>query len=131
MEEKIHVKVIIDEREIDGIFYLKTNPLCMLSLFIDGEQRAEVSGDDFFSCFCELRKRLKDIVFLCKGAKVNVYPSRMSRQMASGIKAYEVTLGQPALRENLVNIFDYDDEGFISSPQEQHGFHLKWISSLG
>lgn len=131
MERNVKVKIIVDGEEVNGVFHLETNPLCRLSLLIDGEEKVDVSAEDFFSCFCELRSLLKDFIFLCKGAKINVYPSRMSRQMANGVKAYELTLGQQALRENLVDIFDYDDIGFSSSPKEQYDFYQKWLSSLG
>lgn len=95
-----------------------------------GKVISDVVSEDFFSCFSELRRRLPEMVFLCKGAKTNVYPSRMSRQMSRGMNAYECTRGKPALRENIVHVFDFDDENISSSPDEQDAYHRDWLMSL-
>lgn len=50
--------------------------------------------------------------------------------MSSGLLAYELTLGKQALRENLVNIFDYDAEGVTNDPLVQREFFERWIKSL-
>ncbi|MDE9430161.1 hypothetical protein KKJ06_21445 [Xenorhabdus bovienii] len=70
------------------------------------------------------------MVFLCKGAKINVFPSAMSRDMSDGIVAYENTLGQYASSEDTVHIFDFDDKDVDVTPKEQREFHFKWIESL-
>lgn len=87
-------------------------------------------GDDLFSCFLKLRAALPEIEFLCKGAKKNVHPSRASLQMSSGIMAYELELGKQALRQNLTNIFDYEDKELTNDLFAQHIFFDQWIKSL-
>lgn len=87
-------------------------------------------GKSLFSSFIGLRSMLPNVEFLCKGAKVNVYPSRASSQMSAGLMAYELTLGKQALRENLVNIFDYESEEVTNDPLIQHDFFECWIKSL-
>lgn len=77
-----------------------------------------------------LRADHPEIKFLCKGAKLNVHPSRMSSQMSNGLVAYELKLGIPSEEEDIVRIFDYDDESITSNIEEQRAFYKKWIDSL-
>ncbi|WP_082061029.1 hypothetical protein [Pseudomonas sp. MRSN 12121] len=87
-------------------------------------------GDNLFSCFIKLRQNFPEINFFCKGAKKNVYPSRASSQMSSGLMAYELQLGKQALRENIVNIFDYEDQNLTNDPSVQLDFFKSWMASL-
>lgn len=103
---------------------------CILQLNIPGKPRLTAEGDDFFDCFKKLRRLNKSITYFCKGAKINVLPSRMTRQMTMGLTAYETTLGVPALKDNLVNIFDYEEENLASDPLEQEQYEARWFSSL-
>jgi len=92
-------------------------------------QNKTILGDNIFDCFIKLRKEYPDVKFLCKGAKINVFPSRMSSQM-SGMTAYEMTLGSPALNKDLVNIFDYDDSNIADNYEQQLNFYKSWIDSI-
>lgn len=130
MINNVNVNLLVDGKETLGTMILKKDSSCMMTLLISGEVIEESQGNDFFSCLCDLRDKVKNITFLCKGAKKNVYPSRMARQMANGIKAYELTLGRQAERGDLVGIFDYEVEDLVS-PDEQKEYFDKWISSLG
>ncbi|QTT91572.1 hypothetical protein [Pseudomonas chlororaphis] len=87
-------------------------------------------GDNLFFCFTKLRQRFPKITFFCKGAKKNVYPSRASSQMSSGLMAYELQMGKQALRENIVNIFDHEDKDLTNDPSIQLDFFKSWIASL-
>ncbi|MBK5351819.1 hypothetical protein JFU37_04740 [Pseudomonas sp. TH41] len=88
------------------------------------------SAYDLYACFGMLRADHPEIKFLCKGAKLNVHPSRMSSQMSNGLVAYELKLGIPSEEEDIVRIFDYDDESITSNIEEQRAFYKKWIDSL-
>lgn len=101
-----------------------------ITLLMDSQPLVTVSDIDFYECFARLREQNADIIFLCKGAKINVYPSRMARQMSGGLMAYECTLGQPALLENIVSIFDFDDHNIAKNPDEQVAFHQEWLNSF-
>ncbi|WP_454834583.1 hypothetical protein [Pseudomonas lini] len=85
---------------------------------------------DLYVCFGMLRADYPEIKFLCKGAKLNVHPSRMSSQMSSGLVAYELKLGKPSEEEDIVRIFDYEDENITSNIEEQKTFYKDWIESL-
>ncbi|OCG25492.1 hypothetical protein A9G11_02155 [Gilliamella sp. wkB108] len=68
------------------------------------------------------------MTFLCKGAKQNVYPSRMSRDMAGGRVAYEYQQGKNASTDDLVSIFDFEDKDIVSPEKQQESFWA-WIRS--
>ncbi|WP_448111386.1 hypothetical protein [Pseudomonas lini] len=85
---------------------------------------------DFYVCFGILRADHPEIKFLCKGAKLNIHPSRMSSQMSSGLVAYELKPGKPSEEEDIVRIFDYENKNIISNIEEQKIFYKKWIESL-
>jgi hypothetical protein len=87
------------------------------------------TGDDFYKCLGHVRKDHHDIIFLCKGAKINVHPSTMSSQMSLGVKAYELTLGKRALLSDVVNIFDYEENNLTNDPDIQKEFFLRWFES--
>ncbi|WP_124349049.1 hypothetical protein [Pseudomonas chlororaphis] len=87
-------------------------------------------GDNLFTCFIKLRQELPEIRFFCKGAKKNVHPSRVSSQMSSGLMAYELEIGKQALRENIVNIFDYEEKYLTNDPNIQSEYFTAWINSL-
>ena len=87
-------------------------------------------SDDIYCCLALLRADYPDIKFLCKGAKINVFPSRMSSQMSSGMVAYEMRMGWTAENEDRVRIFDYEDTDITSDYREQKEFYKRWINSF-
>ncbi|KGE66949.1 MULTISPECIES: hypothetical protein [Pseudomonas] len=88
-------------------------------------------GRDMYVCLAKIRADFPHITFLCKGAKLNVKPSRMASQMSAGLVAYEMTLGKQATNENIVHLFDYEEDNLTNNPQEQIDFFKKWLASLG
>jgi hypothetical protein len=85
---------------------------------------------DFYECFGILRAEFPEIQFLCKGARLDVHTSRMSSQMSSGLVAYQVRTGHSTEEEDIVRIFDYDDEKITNSIQDQRKHYKNWIESL-
>jgi len=97
---------------------------------LDDGYKKSYTGPDFYQCFGQIREDHSDIIFLCKGAKLNVHPSRMSSQMSKGLLAYELKIGTPSDEDDLVRIFDYDDENITNSINDQRAFYKIWIESL-
>jgi hypothetical protein len=91
---------------------------------------AEFVGPDLFEALCLLRHALEKIgaQALCAGARKDVYPSGMSRGMSGGRKAYVTKIGAPALRDDIVNIFDYAGPELVGSVEEQKAFHQEWAA---
>ncbi|MFK3774199.1 hypothetical protein [Pseudomonas sp. NPDC089406] len=94
------------------------------------EKISIAEGRSLIHCLASLREQNPHIKFLCKGSKLNVYFSRMSMQMSSGMLAYELTLGEYALIKDIVNIFDYDDSNIAQSFEQQKAFFETWLESL-
>lgn len=122
------IKIIRENSENKIKLFYDDDPIT-IETNLDGN-KISCTGSNLFECFSKLRVELPDVKFLCKGAKLNVYPSRMTSQMAGGLLAYELTLGKQALRENLVNIFDPEEEDIVQNPDEQKDYFMKWIKSL-
>ncbi|HSS97469.1 MAG TPA: hypothetical protein VLK33_10585 [Terriglobales bacterium] len=96
-----------------------------------GLQEKEFLDCDLFESFISLRKELEGvgIQLLCAGARSDVFPSGMSRDMGGGRKAYITKLGCSPTRADLVDIFAYSDHPSVGTVSEQQIFHTKWISS--
>lgn len=84
---------------------------------------------DLYLCLAKIRHDHPDIIFMCKGAKLNVTPSRMCSQMSGGVVAYELKNGKPATFEDIVQIFDYEENNLANSLNEQRDFYYKWLNS--
>ncbi|WP_242207651.1 MULTISPECIES: hypothetical protein [unclassified Pseudomonas] len=88
------------------------------------------SAADLYISFGLIRADFPDIKFLCKGAKINVHPSRMSSQMSAGLVAYEVRMGHPTDEEDIVRIFDYEENDLTNDIEEQKKHYKLWIESI-
>jgi hypothetical protein len=108
------------------------NPQWKLVFSGAGFREREFSNGDLFDAFTSLRTALEkiNVQLLCAGARLDVFPSGMSRDMGGGRKAYITKLGCPALRSDLVDIFDYSDAQSVGKVSDQQAFHEKWIASL-
>ncbi|SED87228.1 hypothetical protein [Pseudomonas kilonensis] len=120
--------------EIDGvinkaIFKCGRKNIEMTVTMPDGIERSYTAAD-LYLCLGKVRKDFSDVSFLCKGAKINVHPSRMSSQMAGGVVAYEVRWGETADESDTVNIFDYEDKDLTNDITEQVEYHRRWLQSF-
>ncbi len=92
--------------------------------------RKTYTACDLYECFGLLRADFQEMNFLCKGAKLNVYPSRMASQMAGGIVAYELHMGRATETEDVVNIFDFEDKDITTDIQQQRDFYNRWLQQF-
>ena len=99
-----------------------------LTFIMENGLRKTYTDHDLYLCLAQIRRDFPKIKFLCKGAKLNVFPSRMCSQMSNGSVAYEMTLGEAASRDNIVHIFDFEDKDITNDISEQIDFHHQWIS---
>jgi len=102
----------------------------VLTVKVPGEPEKTFTDFDYYTCLGKVRRDFPNVKFLCKGSKINVYPSRMCSQMASGLVAYEVSWGKAAGRENIVQIFDYEDKNLVTDINIQFDYHKRWLLSL-
>ncbi|NWA41265.1 hypothetical protein HX871_31955 [Pseudomonas reactans] len=126
--QKIHV--IIGNQKTEVTVKYDTSKSIMVFSEADSFQTV-YEGRDMYVCLAKIRADFPHITFLCKGAKLNVKPSRMASQMSAGLVAYEMTLGKQATNENIVHLFDYEEDNLTNNPQEQIEFFKRWLASLG
>jgi hypothetical protein len=87
-----------------------------------GDEKArQYPGADLFDCLLSLRKDLeaRGLLLCCQGARRNVSPSGMTRQMSNGRLAYVLLSGRQVSDDDLVEIFDPADCGDVASIAEQ------------
>ena len=88
--------------------------------------RAE--GSDYFKAMQQMRERLEGqgCQLLCNGARIDVWPSRMARDMALGKKAYIMCIGQKPSKDDLVDIFEQAPPETVGSVERQRAFWAEW-----
>jgi len=128
MEVAIRVKTPSGEvRDIRG-HVLTGDRQYTLELEIPNVGLHRTEGPDQFDCLLLARVELEPqgFRFLVNGARRNVWPSGMARDMGGGRQAYVLVLGQPG-RPELVDIFEPADESQIALVQEQRDFFQTWL----
>ena len=110
----------------------RNSNLFELVAFADEIGTVHVKGIDYFDCFQRFRKQVETekLKCLCQGARPNVWPSSMARQMSDGLKAYELTIGEPTSRDDLVEIFAEATEEQVAPLEEQLAFFEAWKQSF-
>ena len=117
-------KVALTVRELDNDYLLS----CKLP--VSGEVLTAQAADCYAALQGVRRKSEgRGWSVHCLGARRNVWPSAMSRDMGGGFKAYLMTMGQPATE--LVDILELDESPDGSTVAEQEAFRKSWFDSLG
>ena len=96
-----------------------------------GFQEQKFSSSDQFGALMLLRLELEkiNVQLLCNGARRDVFPSGMGRDMGGG-NGYLMKLGCRASSADLVGIFEYSDDPSLGSVAEQLAFRKEWRESL-
>lgn len=124
------INVLIDDQKVEVTVKYDIEKLFMRFSEADNFEKI-YHGKDIYTCLAKVRADFPHITFLCKGAKINVMPSRMASQMSAGLVAYEMTLGKQATRDDIVHVFDYEENNLTNNPDEQIDFFKTWLVSLG
>lgn len=125
--KKLDITIIKNAQRETATLELDRTTSTLSITFADGMQKT-YSDTDIYTCLGLKIRKFSEITFLCKGSKINVYPSAMVSQISSGIVAYEVTMGDPDAE--LVRIFDYEENNLTNDINEQIAYRLKWSDSL-
>jgi hypothetical protein len=130
--ENAPVKVLQDGIVVSAIWTVSGNPDATIQLLLPAGEEFNVRGADLFDALTNLRIKLeaRSLHLVCDGARNDVYPSRMSRDMGAGRKAYRLKFGHAAAREDIVDILSITDAHFVGTVAEQKDFYEKWIKSL-
>ena len=87
---------------------------------------------DLFQALVQVRQEFEQEGYrlLCVGSRRDVTPSRMSRSMSGGRKAYIVRRGVPASKADIVDIFDYAEPEVVGTVKEQQENIRAWFDSI-
>lgn len=133
MNETKSIKVLLGDGSVrEGQVTISDGPPWKLTLSGINLSVQEFSGKDLFDSLVALREALEaaGAQLLCAGARPDVCPSGMSRSMGGGRMVYIIRIGAPALRTDLVDVFDYAGPEMIGSVAQQKAFYKKWGDSL-
>lgn len=126
---------LFDEKngqETMGLIKIYFNDKAFLQYIGPGIKNFTIESNDYFSCLQELRIALEkaDFLILCNGARKDVYPSAMTRQMSRGVYAYKLVFERPLSEKDIVDIFDKTNKESIATVKEQRAFFEKWFLSV-
>jgi hypothetical protein len=107
---------------------IATGSICKISF-----QSVVYEATDLFCALMLLRAKLEEShrLIACNGARRDVFPSGMAREMSCGRKAYILKPGVRPKREDLIDIFDRADADVIASVNEQKIYFERWVKSFG
>lgn len=100
-----------------------------MSLASSGGMEWHAAGDDFFEVLTRLRLQIEPLGYrlLCNGARVDAYPSGMSREMSKGRVLYVLRMGISP--RTTVDLFGRADPAAIGTVAEQSDFYHAWLST--
>lgn len=129
---RLGMSTVNGEEEVCVLEYTSGNPVKMsVSCAVLGS--FSVVADDLFEALSLIRLEAEKhgYFILCNGARIDAYPSRMSRQMGEGGKLYVCKIGMPAQREDLVSMFDLAEFQHVGTVAAQRVAYDAWLRSLG
>ena len=130
MEDKTLVPLKIQDRQGSIInaqveYFSPSWPNWILEFTSPITEKLSFTATDVFECLTQLRLELAKhgCKPLCNGARLNVYPSGMCRDMGNGLCAYVFNSNKQVDSEDLVDIFDYAEPDSIASVAEQFNYY--------
>ncbi len=129
---RLEMSTVSGDKEACVLEYAYGNPVEMsVSCAVLGT--ISVTADDLFEALSMIRLEAEKYgyLILCNGARIDAYPSRMSRQMGEGGKLYVFKIGMPAQREDMVNMFEPSEFQQVGTVAAQRAAYDLWLRSLG
>ena len=104
--------------------------VCSLSV-VDMGRHYICASSNFFDALKAIRTILEaqGILVLCNGSRKDVWPSKTSREVDSGLVAYVCKPGEPATEQ--VGIFDSLADTCYGTVSEQEACARQWLESIG
>ena len=114
---------IFTEEDADG--------LCRLLCEYRGKLISS-EAQDYFEALSNIRLELEkeNLIPFCYGASLNVFPSRMARDMGRGMVAYKIEMGKQVGQESMARIFEQGADVIPSSVSSQKKYFNDWVASL-
>jgi hypothetical protein len=89
------------------------------------------AGEDYFEALCDLRATLetRGRRLLCAGARMDVHPSSMARQLVLGRRAYVLGGLPKGEKPPVVDIFDPAEAVDVVSVEVQRDWYKQWLAA--
>ncbi|MFF5309413.1 hypothetical protein [Streptomyces massasporeus] len=108
--------------EVVNVLLQVSTPPSTLRMRLPDEEFDRIYEEvDLLECLKSARRDLEDMGLLlcCQGARLNVFPSGMSRQMTEGRLAYSFQSGKALSDDDLVDIFAPADCSEVGTLEDQ------------
>jgi hypothetical protein len=130
--QRLDIYLDSDNTIVEGLISASSSPPWVIEFAAQDIPKLVFENKDLFECLIDLRKELAKFNCrpLCNGARLNIYPSSMSREMGGGRVACVLQIGEQAKREDMMDIFAYAEPHLIVLVDEQQEFYHNWNRSL-
>ncbi len=132
MSEKTYeVGVLLADKRIETVAVTCANEdTCELIVSSTGNEMKRYAGSDYFEAMCHWRVELEkeDARLLCNGARIDCFPSGMSRSMGKGLTVYVNETGKPS--SERLNLFGQAEADKVGTVAEQKQAFDSWMTSL-
>lgn len=107
VEELMLTATGVHGERVNVHFRLSTPPPIVRMTLINEDFQRVYEEVDLLECLKAIRRDLEgmDLLLCCQGARPNVFPSGMTRQMTDGRLAYALQAGKMPSDDDLVDIF--------------------------
>ncbi|WP_085927669.1 hypothetical protein [Streptomyces platensis] len=121
VEELTRTAKRVDGEKVDVLLRISTPPSTLRIRLIDEEFEHVYEEVDLLECLKSARRDLEGMGLLlcCQGARLNVFPSGMTRQMSEGRLAYSLQAGRVPSDDDLVDIFAPADCSEVATLEDQ------------
>lgn len=97
-----------------------TSPAALVLVLGDGVTH-RFEEEDLFVCLRDVRRYLEldDWLLCCQGARSDVFPSGLLRQMSNGRQAYALVAERPVCQEDVVDVFAATESSKVATVDGQ------------
>src|SRR5690554_6588520 len=115
--ERRSVKALTPGGKVDAEIFFSTAYPAKVEVKLDTGRSYEAVDDDLYEALVAIRLEAEreGVTILCKGSRVDVHTSPMSRSMSSGALVYQLSGGEKGSGVGLVNIFDPTDQELVGT----------------
>lgn len=121
MEELARTATRANGEKVNVLLQVSTPPSTLRVRLTDEEFERVYEEVDLLECLKSARRDLEamGLLLCCQGARLNVFPSGMTRQMTEGRLAYSLEAGKELSDDDLVDIFAPADCSEVATLEDQ------------
>ncbi|WP_156756345.1 hypothetical protein [Actinokineospora pegani] len=121
VEELVRTAIRAIGEKVNVFLQISTPPSILRVRLTDEEFERVYEEVDLLECLKSARRDLEamGLLLCCQGARLNVFPSGMTRQMTEGRLAYSLEAGKELSDDDLVDIFAPADCSEVATLEDQ------------